>query len=207
MPYQVAGDRPNFQAFNDACQAAVNCDHCFAKGYARRAYIDNAQPRYVGPNYWTSTSRLLFLSINPGAGNASVSDQLMRNDIEEYKSNKLTLYNLFARQRGYMAEWGRYGQFLRYYSAICNLEDVALLNVAWCATTGNEYPDRMLDACFSRHTRTAIETLCPTNLIACGGKAQQFARKYALPFAAIPHYAARGNIDYAAIRRTLENVR
>jgi hypothetical protein len=170
----------------------------------QRAYIDIAQPRYVGPNYWTASKRLLFLSINPGAGKGSPSDQRMRNEIYGYKAGGLELSALFLRQRGYMPEWGNNGKFLKYFNAIgCDLQDVALLNVAWCASMNNDYPPQMLSHCFSRHTRTAIETLCPTSIIACGGEAQRYASNAKLPFIGVPHYAAWGSIDYDAIRRSL----
>lgn len=204
MPTEAAHARPDYQAFGEICSSAVNCNHCFAAGYVKRAYIDIAQPRYIGPNYWTAAKRMLFLSINPGAGKGSPSDQRMRNEIYEYRAGKLELSVLFLRQRGYMQEWGKNGQFLKYFNAIgCDLQDVALLNVAWCASMNNDYPPQMLSACFSRHTHTAIETLRPTSIIACGGEAQRYARNVQLPFIGVPHYAAWGSVDYAGIRRSL----
>lgn len=204
MSTQAAQTLPDYQAFNKLCSLAVKCNHCFAAGYVQRAYIDIAQPRYVGPNYWTAAKRLLFLSINPGAGKGSPSDQSMRNELYEYRAGGLELSALFLRQHGYMPEWGRNGKFLKYFEEIgCDLQDVALLNVAWCASMNNDYPLQMLSACFSRYTRTSIETLRPTSIIACGGEAQRYARNAGLSVIGVPHYAAWGSIDYDGIRQCL----
>lgn len=193
--------KPDYQAFSEICVSAVNCNRCFAASYARPAYIDVAQPRYVGQNYWTAIQRRLFLMINPGSGKQTLSNKIMREDIYKYRDGTLDLSSLFQRQRKYMSEWGRNGQFLRYFTGIgCNLNDIAFINVAWCADMNDCYPDDMLDTCFSAHTQKAIETLRPTKIFACGGVAQKYARKEKLPFVAIPHYAARGTVDYQALR-------
>lgn len=196
--------KANYDTFDEICVAAVNCNTCFAAGYARRAYIDIAQPRYVGENYWTADKRRLFLMINPGAGKQTTSNKMMRDDIYAYREQNLELSSLFQRQRSYMWEWGANGKFLTYFRNIgCSLQDIAFLNVAWCADMNDCYPDQMLDACFSKYTQKAIETLRPTSTIACGNVAQKYARKAKLQFISIPHYAARGSIDYHAIRQSL----
>jgi len=190
---------PNYNAFERICSEAVGCDRCFPKMGVAHASVDLAQPRYVGPNYWTASERRLFLMINPGAGSGSSSDQAMRREIISYRSQELNLQQLFAAQRGRIPEWGR-GKFLAFVHKMGgSLDDVALLNVAWCATQGDKYPSSMLQTCFTAHTRRALEALQPTVIIACGGPAQKFARSAGLRFVAAPHYAARFAIDFDAV--------
>ena len=166
---------PNYNAFERICAEAVVCDRCFSKFGVARASVDLAQPRYVGPKYWTATDRRLFLMINPGSGNGSSSDQAMRRDIIFYRAQELGLEQLFQRQRQRISEWGR-GKFLAFLEKMgSSLDDVALLNVAWCATQGDKYPSGMLLTCFNAHTRRTLAALSPTMIIACGGPAQKFA--------------------------------
>ncbi len=194
---------PNYQTFNEICKSSVNCNHCFKNNYVKRPFIDIAQPRYVGKNYWTALNRLLFLSINPGAGRDSPSNQKMLSEIKEYKLGQADLSPLFEQQERHIPNWGR-GKFLKYFHEIgCELQNIALLNIAWCATSGDKYPREMLSHCFSIHTQPALKALQPTHIIACGGKAQEYAKKAGLDYIAAPHYAARKSIDYAAIRKSI----
>lgn len=192
---------PDKHAFQAICAEAVVCDVCFSCLGVSRAFIDIPQPRYVGPAYWTAKERRVFLMINPGAGKSSPSDQAMRREIVAYRDGTLTLEDLYHRQRERFAEWGRNGKFLKFLQNLTkSLDDVALLNVAWCATQGDRYPKAMLEACWVKHTQRALEALCPTNLVACGREAQAFARSAKLKFVTAPHYAARIAIDFDEVR-------
>ncbi len=204
MSIPESPNTPVPQAFEAVCAAAVNCDHCFKAGYVQRPYIDIAQPRYVGPDYWSADRRFLFLMINPGGANGSWADQQMRKEILQFRSGELGLAELFKLQRAHIAEWGG-GKFLRYFNSIgCDLREVALLNVAWCATKHDSYPDKLLGQCFSSHTLPAIQALRPTAIVACGVQAQKFLNKAGLRSIAVPHYAARTSIDFDAIRTLLQ---
>ena len=192
---------PNYNAFERTCAEAVGCNRCFPKMAVARASVDLAQPRYVGPGYWTATERRLFLMINPGAGSNSPSDQALRQDIVAYRNRDIDLEQLFERQRKHFPEWGR-GKFLSFLENLGGpLDGVALLNVAWCSTQGDRYPPAMLQTCFEAYTKRALEALQPTVIIACGRPAQKLARRAGLPFVPAPHPAARFNIDYDALRR------
>ena len=197
----VEATMPNYNAFERTCVEAVSCDRCFTKMGIARASVDLAQPRYVGPKYWAATDRKLFLMTNPGAGNGSASDQSMRRDIISYRSQELNLEQLFDRQRQLILEWGR-GKFLAFVEKLgSSLDDVALLNVAWCATQGNKYPSGMLQTYFAAHTRHALAALQPTMIIACGAPAQKFATSAELSFVPAPHYAAHFAINFDAVRK------
>jgi len=201
LPATAEAQVINYNAFERICAEAVGCDRCFPKMGVARADVNIAQPRYVGSKYWTATDRRLFLMINPGAGNGSASDQALRQEIISYRNGQLNLEELFLRQRERFPDWGR-GKFLAFIQKLGrSLDDIALLNIAWCATRGDKYPDKMLETCFEAHTRRAVDALSPTTIIACGGLAQAFARRAGLPFIAAPHYAARFAIDFAAIRK------
>jgi hypothetical protein len=157
-----------------------------------RAFVDLAQPRYVGPGYWTASERRLFLMINPGAGDGSPSDAAMRQDIRDYSVGKIGLDDLFRRQRGSIPTWrrGKLLSFIEENGAL--LDEIALLNIAWCAVKGNKYTPEMLQACWTRFTRLAIEALAPTLVVACGEIPKKFAKSAGIPFVAAPHFAARG---------------
>lgn len=184
-------------------KSVVACDTCFLTGAIKRSFVDIAQPRYVGKGYWTAQRRLVFLSINPGAGSGDQNDQKMRDEIYAFKAGNLDLWTLFDLQRGYFPNWGG-GKFLRYFRGIgINVDNIALLNVAQCATDGNNYPDKMLETCLIRHTSGLIKALQPDCLAACGNKAQDHARKFGIKFVPVPHYAARMSIDYGKIQKSL----
>jgi hypothetical protein len=168
--------------------------------------VDLAQPRFVGPAYWTASERRLFLMINPGEGDGTSSDTAMRQDIRDYHDGKIGLEDVFRRQRGYMQTWSR-GKFVTFIEKSgASLDEIALLNVAWCATKGNKYPAPMLQNCWEAQTQSALAALKPTIIVACGGHVQNFARRAGLSFVAAPHPAARFSIDFAAIKRTLGEI-
>jgi len=127
--------------FEIICRETIACNHCFHSGYVRRSFVDIAQPRFIGTGYWQARQRNLFLFVNPGAGHSSAEDIQMRKDLHAFHDGHLKLGELFARQRNYMPRWGRNGSFLRYFNEIkVNLDDIALLNVAWCGSEGEFLP-------------------------------------------------------------------
>ncbi len=203
MPERSETAAPNFNLFSNICASAVQCDRCFKTGYVQRPFIDIAQPRYVGARYWTRHKRLLFVLINPGAGRGSISDQEMRRDLYDYRTGVLELPTLLARQKKYIPEWSK-GRFISYFNALgCDLDDIGLLNIAWCATEGDYYPDGMLTECFGAYTQAAIQALQPTHVVACGGKAQAYLSKIEIDFIPARHPAARLTIDFTLMRRLL----
>lgn len=182
---------------------ATDCSDCFATGYLKRSFVDIAQPRFVGHRYWSAQRRFVFLSINPGAGSGSAEDQKMLADVHAFKNGNLSLETLFVRQRGYFPYWGR-GKFLPYFRKIgIEFDEIALLNLAQCATEGDKYPSVMLHSCMERHTLDLIAALRPDILVACGKRVQEVAGKMGLCYVGIPHFAARTNINFAEVRQAL----
>lgn len=192
---------PDYTALERICAQAVCCNRCFPKMAVVRPSVNLAQPRYVGPNYWSSKERRLLLMINPGAGDEAPSDQAMRRDLISYRDQTISLEQLFERQRAYFAEWGR-GKFLPYVKSLGGpLASVALLNVAWCSTQGDKYPTARLQTSLDAYTKRAIEALQPTTIVACGDKVQAFARNAGPSFVPAPHFAARFAIDFDKVKQ------
>jgi len=53
---------------DDLFKSAVRCNDCFENGRLQRSSIDLAQPRWIGPRYWSVRPRVLIVLMNPGAG-------------------------------------------------------------------------------------------------------------------------------------------
>jgi hypothetical protein len=162
--------------FEDIARRAVACNLCFSNCDVAHATIDIAQPRWVGPGYWNAHRKVVLIMINPGAG---VDDDRHRREcalIHSYHDGQATLDEVFKAQRDEFARWGR-SKFLPFIenSLTLRVDDIALMNIAWCATRGNKYPDKMLDQCFQLYTAPALVALQPDVLTLCGGKAHRFA--------------------------------
>ena len=89
-------------------------------------------------------------------------------------------------------------------------EDIALANVAWCATSGNRYPTSMLERCFTKHTSKLLDILQPHILLASGTPTRGFQSRIQelLPGSTvipILHYAHRLGADVE--RRELAKIR
>jgi hypothetical protein len=96
-----------------------------------------------------------------------------------------------------MPNWGR-GRFISFYldGLQLRLSHVALANVAWCATSGNKYPESMLNTCFDLHTAKLLSALNPDLVLLSGSKTHNFAAQahLAIPRAQIVpmlHHAHR----------------
>ncbi|MFO8083345.1 MAG: hypothetical protein R6U27_03390 [Desulfobacterales bacterium] len=57
-----------WQAIEAIFSKAMKCRKCFSGGIAEAAYVDVAQPRWIGPGYFDAAVRVLVVSLNPGAG-------------------------------------------------------------------------------------------------------------------------------------------
>jgi hypothetical protein len=167
------------KTFEDLCREAVRCRHCFGKdSNLTAATIDIAQPRWIGPDYWCSPRRILILMLNPGSGEArrDSADQEARRLIAAFRYGAGSLQEILKHQREDMPRWGRGGRFLPFYTVRLGLScnELAFANVAWCATLGNKYPRKMLNACYSRHTRRLLSILKPHVVLLSGGPVHKF---------------------------------
>jgi hypothetical protein len=159
-------------------RTATRCRECFIDGRVRAPYIDVAQPRWVGPQYWDSRPRIAILMINPGSspkGSASARSYLPR--LRAFRDGRVPLDDLFGIQRKNIeAGWRRFRQFFLDDLEL-KLDELAFANVAWCATAENKYPRWMLDHCFSKHTGPLLQLLRPSIVLASGRPVRRFARQ------------------------------
>lgn len=136
---------------------AVRCNACFETGQLTRSYVDLAQPRYIGPGYVNAHPKIAWVMINPGAGSANSADQSWRSVLMAYRDGEASLGNVFAEQRGHFPAWNSLLPFLGRHGL--DVDSIALVNVAWCASKNNEYPKEMLSRCWDRHTSSWLAAL------------------------------------------------
>jgi hypothetical protein len=156
---------------------ASRCRRCFEQLGLQPPTIDIAQPRWVGPHYWTSDQRVLILMINPGSGANRLdgADLRMRNALHEFRDGRAPLREILDRQVDDMPRWGR-GRFWGFFVGDLGLsmDQVAFGNIAWCATSDNSYPRRMLSACLDLFTARLVKLLQPTHILLSGAATHQF---------------------------------
>ena len=195
----MESDRAAQMTLDATSRAAIACNHCFVNLGVTRPTIQMAQPRWVGPAYWRSQSRVLVVMLNPGSGEARTDSGDLRFNrlLQGYAAGAHSLSTLFQHQREDFPNWGR-GRFLKFYTAGLGIQidSLAFVNIAWCATRGNKYPDPMLNACYERHTLSVIQALAPAWALLSGSKVHRFAKRLGkkLPNAkCVPmlHYAHR----------------
>lgn len=169
------------EAIEHLYRCAIQCRTCFARETGlQAAIIDLAQPRWVGSRYYRAKPRVTFVMINPGAGDPSkdAGNRAAREALLRFRDGEVTFAEILAFQRQHMESWGKpAGRFLRFYirDLGLELEAVAFLNIALCATTGNRYPNWMLKRCFSDHSAKILRQLDPDLAVLCGVTARQFA--------------------------------
>lgn len=188
--------------FKALCKRAVSCRACFESMPLQPAVVDLAQPRWVGPGYWTSQLRVIAVLVNPGSGKNHSSNFRLRDLLRGFRAGEVELDAILDFQRGDMPSWGS-GRFAAYFfdELALDIDRIAFANIAWCAERDDQYPSSMLASCFRRHTDDLLKLLNPHVVLLCGGAAQDFSATISrsLPNARIilaPHYAAR----YSSIR-------
>ena len=144
------------------CHDAVACRVCFNRHGLRSAYVNIAQPRWVGPQYWSANPRIVILMLNPGAGKSHEENKFFKKILWQFKERQAKLCDVFDYQKADMPNWGR-GKFWAFYIEGLGLpiDEIAFANLAWCATEGDKYPRRMLQECFERHTFGLLKFLKP----------------------------------------------
>lgn len=109
--------------------------------------------------------------LNPGsgAGRRDGADLRLRALLSEFRTGTATFRALQRQQAADIRNWGR-GRFAAFVidGLDLDLERTALANVAWCATHANQYPRRMLEACYSRFTVRLLTHLNPDVVILSG---------------------------------------
>ncbi len=100
------------------------------------------------------------------------------------------------------------GRFLDYYCGKLglDLDEIAFANVAGCATEGNNYPKKMLDCCFNKHTAGLLAILEPRVVLACGTKPRNYAANLLnIPVIKLLHHAHRKGKE--AEKKELERIK
>lgn len=177
---------------------AVRCNVCFVGSGLKRPTVDKAQPRWIGPGYQKGTPRVVFMLLNPGSGNgrSDRADATFRDLLHRFSSGENLLDAIMDHQRADISNWGR-GRFIKFLNlASLDIDNIALMNVAWCATAQNNYPPLMLRTCLEKHTLCALTALEPNVIIILGIEAHRYASqiKATLPdtrVIRILHYAHR----------------
>lgn len=146
--------------------AAMTCNLCFDAGPLKRFFVDLPQPRYVGPGYTSASPRIAWVMINPGAGQADVRNQSLRDCPIAFREGRLTLNDVYAEQRRHMPYWNSLMPFIEAHGL--DPDSIAIVNVAWCASEGKKYPEIMLDRCWRRHTAAWLTALGPGVVILSG---------------------------------------
>lgn len=172
-----------WQAIEAVFHEAMKCRKCFDQNVAESAFIDVAQPRWIGPRYFDSSVKVLIVSLNPGAGNTPEKQRLnvpFRQVLHDYKDGRKSLQDLFAHQKQYIPRWGTpSGRFVRFYmdGMELRLDEVALANIAWCGDARNKWAGPMLSQCFHVHTSRLVAAICPGIAILSGSAAHKYAKK------------------------------
>jgi len=182
--------------FESRARAATGCRECFTRREVQAPYINVAQPRWVGPKYWTAPFRVAILMLNPGQSRRDSGAKEFLRLIHEFRDGTTQLGKILEGQRESMESWGNPpGRFTGFYIDGLGLDfdDIAFANIAWCATASNRYPGTMLDRCFELHTGPLLKILHPTVVLASGSKVQGFGKKIAaiLPEATVIKIALR----------------
>lgn len=166
-------------------RTAVKCRACFDQGLVSAPLIDIAQPRWVGPGYWTAKRRIAVLALNPGSGKyrekrengerPETPDERARNLLHSFASGVTPLQDIFNHQTQDMPNWGR-GRFKSFFfhRLALDITTTAFGNIAWCASQEDKYPLGMLRECFQRHTKELLRILNPHVVILSGDKAHKF---------------------------------
>lgn len=188
---------------------SVECGRCFECGKLKRSFVDLPQPRYVGPRYWSAALRTAFVMINPGAGVADWRNDEWKGHLHRFRTGDESLGDVFTAQRRHMPNWvgNKLIPFLELHGL--DVECIALVNIAWCATEENKYPKWMLKQCFASHTQGWLTTLAPKVVILSGTASHAFERNVHLLLPGCSmfktfHYAHRPLDAERARRHALE---
>lgn len=156
---------------------ATLCRECFQSGDVTSPLIDIAQPRWIGPRYFVSSTRIAILMLNPGSGDGRLddADRKALDCLKAFSKGKKVLREVFDQQSEDMRNWGR-GRFIAFYTIRLGLvwEQIAMANIAWCATRGNSYPRLVLDRCFSKHTSRLLQLLAPDIVLLSGSATHRY---------------------------------
>lgn len=186
-------------------ERAMPCNTCFAAGNSLiRPTVSLPQPRWIGPAYETSTPRVAIVALNPGAGSSTnvAANASLLAMLRNYRDGRAEFSEVMTMQAEQMPGWGNSpGRFTGFYRRITEreLNQLAFVNLALCATKGNEYPTTLLATCLRDHTSKPLQALKPDVLLLSGSGVHRYENSIQrlLPEAEVIltfHYAHREGI-------------
>jgi hypothetical protein len=190
----------------EVMQAAASCNHCFdtISGLQRVAQ-GLPKPRWIGERYWAATHRIVVVLLNPG-DSTNLGEAWNRREREcfasFYRDGDYQLIREYFRTRRDEEKNAvtRAKPTFTWYEDTFGLdfEEIAQINVAWCASRGNQYRS-MLRPCFERHTGLLLQALEPHAVLLSGSGTHQFdkAIKELIPTVYVQktvHYAHREGV-------------
>ena len=131
----------------DVMTAAADCNHCFdtIPGLERVA-LGLPKPRWVGERYWAATTRIVIVLLNPG-DSTNLGEAWNRRERECFESfyhggdyQQIREYFRTRRDEERNAATSARPVFSWYENTFSlEFEEIAQLNIAWCASRGNQY--------------------------------------------------------------------
>jgi hypothetical protein len=165
----------------DVMRAAAGCTHCFNTIPGLEPVAQGVpKPRWIGSRYWTAATRVVVVLLNPG-DSTNLGDDWNRREREWFEAfylggdyDQLRDYFRTRRNEEVQATTPARRVFSWYESTFhLAFEDIAQINVAWCASRRNQYR-RMLRPCFERHTVALLKALEPHAVLLSGSGTHQF---------------------------------
>lgn len=204
-------------------QNAGGCDVCFRTiPGLRRAQPNLPKPRWIGEGYFDAKPRVVVALINPGQGK-DLPSSFHRREAELftrfYKTGDYGPIRGYFRERFQGERHGEYRPVFTWYEDLFDLkfEQIAQINIAWCADDGNRHPTSMLRTCFERHTSALLAALKPDAVLLSGSNVAAFesairANHPTIQVRPVLHYAHRGGRsaergEGEAVRNWLNEVR
>lgn len=130
--------------------------------------------------YWAATTRIVIVLLNPG-DSTNLGEAWNRRERECFESfyhggdyQQIREYFRTRRDEERNAATAARPVFSWYENTFSlEFEEIAQLNIAWCASRGNQYR-RMLRPCFERHTGALLQALEPHAVLLSGSGTHQF---------------------------------
>lgn len=208
----------------DVMRSAVGCNHCFETiSSLERVPLGLPKPRWIGSRYGDACPRVVIVLLNPGDG-TRLGEEWNRRERKHFDAffdngDYDQVRDYFRIRRG--EELNRMTSakpVFSWYESVFGLvfEEIAQINMAWCASKGNMY-QQMLQPCFERHTRRLLQALEPHVVLLSGANVHRFQRpiEHLLPGVDVRqtlHYAHRNGKqaeaeEGAKVRAWLQEIR
>ncbi len=167
----------------DVMRSAVGCNHCFdTTSNLERVPLGLPKPRWIGSRYGHACPRVVIVLLNPGDG-TRLGEEWNRRERKHFDAffdngDYDQVRDYFRIRRG--EELNRMTSakpVFSWYESVFGLvfEEIAQINMAWCASKGNRY-QQMLQPCFQRHTGRLLQALEPHAVLLSGANVHKFQR-------------------------------